>query len=239
MAKRNILGGEKAKDKDERFVAEQQQHEQQNPKLRSSQLVSLEYADLNLSYDLNLGHGRIRQHVNPFSPSFSTPTQVVGRIISWTLAVSFNFDHLSPGGQVFVQSDVLEVALDMKDQLDEVDALSHIDALNPDILCDSEGWLLSNPMGIRTEREIHAEFEGAKIYRRFRFFVLTLQNSIPQLSPSSYSFVDLQLSLVACCQWTPLSSETTLNPLKTSSPLTIGSLGLRNSLHFDEDQRRA
>jgi len=33
-------------------------------------------------------------------------------------------------------------------------------------LCDSEGWLLSNPMGIRTEREIHAEFEGAKIYRR-------------------------------------------------------------------------
>ncbi|GAU36311.1 hypothetical protein TSUD_353550 [Trifolium subterraneum] len=75
-------------------------------------------------------------------------------------------DNLSPGGQVFVQSDVLEVALDMKDQLDEVDALSHIDALNSDILCDSEGWLLSNPMGIRTEREIHAEFEGAKIYRR-------------------------------------------------------------------------
>jgi len=68
--------------------------------------------------------------------------------------------------QVFVQSDVVEVALDMKNQLDEVDALSHIDALNSDILCDSEGWLLSNPMGIRTEREIHAEFEGAKIYRR-------------------------------------------------------------------------
>jgi tRNA (guanine-N7-)-methyltransferase len=54
-------------------VAEQQQKPQQ---LRSSQLVSLEYADLNLSYDLNLGHGRIRQHVNPFSPSFSTPAQV-------------------------------------------------------------------------------------------------------------------------------------------------------------------
>ncbi|WJX56452.1 tRNA (guanine(46)-N(7))-methyltransferase [Trifolium repens] len=228
MAKRNILGGEKAKDKDERFVAEQQQHEQQNPKLRSSQLVSLEYADLNLSYDLNLGHGRIRQHVNPFSPSFSTPTQVVGRIISWTLAVSFNFDHLSPGGQVFVQSDVLEVALDMKDQLDEVDALSHIDALNPDILCDSEGWLLSNPMGIRTEREIHAEFEGAKIYRRTRSHNFHL--------PHTHLWI---FNSVACCQWTPLSSETTLNPLKTSSPLTIGSLGLRNSLHFDEDQRRA
>ncbi|KAK2427842.1 tRNA (guanine-N(7)-)-methyltransferase [Trifolium repens] len=167
-------------------VAEQQQHEQQNPKLRSSQLVSLEHADLNLSYDLNLGHGRIRQHVNPFSPSFSLvesypgPLQLVSilcpdphfkkkhhkRRVMQKPLVGAIVDYLSPGGQVFVQSDVLEVALDMKDQLDEVDALSHIDALNPDILCDSEGWLLSNPMGIRTEREIHAEFEGAKIYRR-------------------------------------------------------------------------
>lgn len=66
---------------------------------------------------------------------------------------------------MFIQSDVLEVAQDMRNQLDEVDALGHIDDLNPK-LCDSEGWLLSNPMGIRTEREIHAESEGAKIYRR-------------------------------------------------------------------------
>ncbi|XP_057450819.1 uncharacterized protein LOC130742737 isoform X2 [Lotus japonicus] len=75
-------------------------------------------------------------------------------------------DNLMPGGQVFVQSDVLEVALDMRNQFDEVDALKHIDDSNPAMLCDSEGWLLSNPMEIRTEREIHAEFEGAKIYRR-------------------------------------------------------------------------
>ncbi|GJN18703.1 hypothetical protein PR202_gb05894 [Eleusine coracana subsp. coracana] len=32
--------------------------------------------------------------------------------------------------------------------------------------CDKEGWLLDNPMEIRTEREIHAELEGAIIYRR-------------------------------------------------------------------------
>jgi len=68
--------------------------------------------------------------------------------------------------QVFVQSDVLEVALDMRNQFDEVEALKHIDVSNPAMLCDSEGWLLSNPMGIRTEREIHAELEGAKIFRR-------------------------------------------------------------------------
>jgi tRNA (guanine-N7-)-methyltransferase len=70
-------------------------------------------------------------------------------------------------GQVFVQSDVLEVALDMRNQFDaEGDVLHHIDAFNQSLLCDTEGWISSNPMGIRTEREIHAEFEGAKIYRR-------------------------------------------------------------------------
>ncbi|KAJ1395443.1 hypothetical protein SESBI_33401 [Sesbania bispinosa] len=69
-------------------------------------------------------------------------------------------DNLVAGGQVFVQSDVLEVALDMRNQFDEVDALKHVDALDPAMLCDSEGWLLSNPMGIRTEREIHAELEA-------------------------------------------------------------------------------
>ncbi|XP_020204034.1 uncharacterized protein LOC109789482 isoform X2 [Cajanus cajan] len=46
------------------------------PHPRSSQLVALEYADLNLSYNLDLGHVRIRQHVNPLSSSFSVPAQV-------------------------------------------------------------------------------------------------------------------------------------------------------------------
>ncbi|KAK8690027.1 hypothetical protein V6N13_088732 [Hibiscus sabdariffa] len=74
---------------------------------------------------------------------------------------------LLPDGKVFIQSDVVEVAEDMRKQLDaESDALQHIDMVDPSMLCDDEGWLLNNPMGIRTEREIHAEFEGAKIYRR-------------------------------------------------------------------------
>ncbi|XP_027334141.1 uncharacterized protein LOC113848919 isoform X1 [Abrus precatorius] len=240
----------------------------QQPHLRSSQLVTLEYADLNLSYNLDLGHVRIRQHVNPLSSSFSVPAQVPewnqvfadptlplmvdigcgsGRFLMWlakrshkernflgleirqrivkraelwvkdlaldnihflfaNATISFKqlvesypgplvlvsilcpdphfkkrhhkrrvlqkplvgaiVDNLMPGGQVFVQSDVLDVALDMRNQFDEVDSLKHTDALNLDMLCDNEGWLLSNPMGIRTEREIHAELEGAKIYRR-------------------------------------------------------------------------
>ncbi|GKE28754.1 tRNA (guanine-N(7)-)-methyltransferase-like protein isoform X2, partial [Tanacetum coccineum] len=76
-------------------------------------------------------------------------------------------DELMPGGQVFIQSDVLEVAVDMRKYFDEEsEKLSHVDKIDSSILCDDAGWLLSNPMGIRTEREIHAEYEGARIYRR-------------------------------------------------------------------------
>ena len=69
--------------------------------------------------------------------------------------------------QVFIQSDVLEVAVDMRLWFDSVpDVLKHVDVLDQSLLCDKDGWLLKNPMGIRTEREIHAESEGANIYRR-------------------------------------------------------------------------
>ncbi|XP_010907093.1 uncharacterized protein [Elaeis guineensis] len=75
--------------------------------------------------------------------------------------------NLCTEGQVFLQSDVLEVALDMRNQFDVCsDEFEHIDTIDPNFLCDTQGWLLHNPMGIRTEREIHAELEGAKIFRR-------------------------------------------------------------------------
>ncbi|KAL5770155.1 hypothetical protein ACOSP7_014309 [Xanthoceras sorbifolium] len=239
--------------------------------LRSTDLVALEYADLNLPCKVSgeLGHVRIRQHVNPLSSSNIVPVQVPdwnevykdptlplmvdigcgsGRFLLWlarrnhgsgnylgleirqklvkraefwvkelalkniyfmfaNASVSFKqlmstypgplvlvsilcpdphfkkrhqkrrvvqkplvdsiVKSLINGGKVFMQSDVLEVALDMRNQFDaELDTLQHIDAIDPSVLCDEEGWLLNNPMGIRTEREIHAEFEGAKIFRR-------------------------------------------------------------------------
>ncbi|XP_057488543.1 uncharacterized protein LOC130774504 [Actinidia eriantha] len=238
--------------------------------VRSPQLVASEYADLNLSdkFSEELGHVRIRQHVNPLRASLSEPAPVPdwcdiysdstlpimvdigsgsGRFLMWlakrnldsmnylgleirqklvkranywanelalsnihfifaNATISFKqlvstypgpltlvsilcpdphfkkkyhkrrvvqqplvesiVDSLIPGGRVFVQSDVLEVALDMRNKFDTIsDELVHVDKINPSLL-DDEGWLLSNPMGIRTEREIHAEFEGAKIYRR-------------------------------------------------------------------------
>ncbi|XP_031484522.1 uncharacterized protein LOC116253703 isoform X1 [Nymphaea colorata] len=242
----------------------QQQH------LRSPDLVELEYADLKLKEKVGeVGHVRIRQHVNPLSASFSTSPEIPnwdgvfedpklplmvdigsgsGRFLMWlakkhpqsrnylgleireklvkraqfwvkelslknihfmfaNATVAFKelvsaypgplmcvsilcpdphfkkrhhkrrvlqkplvdsiLESLVPGGQVFMQSDVLEVAHEMRDQFDACSSIfKHIDIINPDIPCDSEGWILSNPMGIRTEREIHAESEGAKIYRR-------------------------------------------------------------------------
>ncbi|XWS58632.1 hypothetical protein CRYUN_Cryun08bG0051500 [Craigia yunnanensis] len=242
-----------------------------NKELRSPDLVALEYADLNLTDKISqeLGHVRIRQHVNPLSSSLSVPAPVpdwsevfrdptlplmvdigsgsgrflmllakqnpdsqnylgleiraklVKRAEFWVKELALSNIHfvfanatisfkqlvsiypgplmlvsilcpdphfkkrhhkrrvvqkplvdsiltsLIPGGKVFIQSDVLEVAIDMRKQFDsESDALKHIDKVDPSVLCDGEGWLLNNPMGIRTEREIHAEFEGAKIYRR-------------------------------------------------------------------------
>ncbi|KHG00987.1 tRNA (guanine-N(7)-)-methyltransferase [Gossypium arboreum] len=207
--------------------------------IRSTDLVALEYADLNLTDKISqeLGHVRIRQHVNPLSSSFSVPAPVpnwdeafkdptlplmlVKRAEFWVkelalsnihfmfanAAVSFKqlvstypgplalvsilcpdphfkkrhhkrrvvqtplvnsiLTRLMPEGKVFIQSDVVDVAEDMRKQFDEESGvLQHIDTVDPSVLCDNEGWLLNNPMGIRTEREIHAEFEGAKIYRR-------------------------------------------------------------------------
>ncbi|KAL6981541.1 tRNA (guanine(46)-N(7))-methyltransferase [Sarracenia purpurea var. burkii] len=240
--------------------------------LRSPELVALEYAELNLSDKVSeeLGHVRIRQHVNPLRSSllvpaplpdwnevFKDPTLPLmvdigsgsGRFLMWlakrnpdrqnylgleirqklvkraeywvnelalsnihfvfaNATVSFKqivstypgplmlvsilcpdphfkkkyhkrrvvqeplvksmVDSLTPGGKIFIQSDVHEVAVDMRDKFDAVseDRLLHIDRIDTNMLCDDDGWLLNNPMGIRTEREIHAESEGVKIYRR-------------------------------------------------------------------------
>ncbi|KAL8542446.1 hypothetical protein ACS0TY_003348 [Phlomoides rotata] len=239
--------------------------------IRSPQLVEREYADLNLTdkFCQEVGHVRIRQHVNPLRAGLMVPVEVPdwnavfedatlplmvdigsgsGRFLLWLAKrnsesrnylgleirpklvkraeywvnelalrnIHFSFSNamisfkqlvstypgplvlvsilcpdphfkkrhhkrrvvqkplvesivesLVPGGQIFIQSDVPEVALDMREYFDaESDKLVHIDNVYPNMLCDNEGWLLNNPMGIRTEREIHAEFEGARIYRR-------------------------------------------------------------------------
>lgn len=73
---------------------------------------------------------------------------------------------LAPGGQVFLQSDVREVAADMRCQFRAKVGVSFVDELqaNPSIH-DMDGWLLDNPLGVRSEREIHAMARGGKMYR--------------------------------------------------------------------------
>ncbi|KAH0448727.1 hypothetical protein IEQ34_022527 [Dendrobium chrysotoxum] len=188
-----------------------------NGGITSSDIVEREYADLNLK-DLygagQIGHVRIRQHVNPLGSSFSVPVKVANwddvfnnsklplmvdigsadpalsvlgernfsqkycpdphfkkrhhkrRVLQKPLVDSI-LNNLITGGQVLLQSDVLQVAMDMRDQFDlRIDLLKHIDAIDDSFSCDEDGWLQYNPIGIRTEREIHAELQGAKIYRR-------------------------------------------------------------------------
>jgi tRNA (guanine-N7-)-methyltransferase len=52
-------------------------------------------------------------------------------------------EFLVPGGVVFVQSDVEEVAIEMRDRFDE----------HPDFTRQHDDWLSDNPMPISTERE--------------------------------------------------------------------------------------
>jgi tRNA (guanine-N7-)-methyltransferase len=62
---------------------------------------------------------------------------------------------LVPGGTLFIQSDVLEVAVEMRDRFQEHPAFQrqHVD------------WLLENPMLIPTERETSTLERGEPVYR--------------------------------------------------------------------------
>jgi len=69
---------------------------------------------------------------------------------------------LVPGGVVFVQSDVEEVAIEMRDRFDE----------NPAFIRQHDDWLLDNPLPISTERERSTlSTSDEPIYRAL--FVLT------------------------------------------------------------------
>lgn len=73
--------------------------------------------------------------------------------------------------QVILQSDVPDVALDMRDQFDaRADVLKHIDALDANFTCDAQGWLLENPMG--EERILFAKnFTLNKFLASSKFFL--------------------------------------------------------------------
>lgn len=91
-------------------------------------------------------------------------------------------DLLQPGAQVFLQSDVEEVAKDMRNQFELEagghfalagqhsisDAVFHSSSTSsdaPELRRLSTGWLRSNPLPVPTERELHVLAQGLPVYR--------------------------------------------------------------------------
>lgn len=64
-------------------------------------------------------------------------------------------DYLAPGGSVFIQSDVEEVAIEMCDRFH-----SH-----PAFQRTSSQWLPTNPLPVSTERERATQAKGEPVYR--------------------------------------------------------------------------
>jgi tRNA (guanine-N7-)-methyltransferase len=60
-----------------------------------------------------------------------------------------------PHGEVFLQSDVESVAMEMRDRFCE----------HPGFDCPPEGWLVENPLPVPTEREIATHNKGEPVYR--------------------------------------------------------------------------
>lgn len=63
--------------------------------------------------------------------------------------------HLNPGGTVFLQSDVLEIAEEMRDRFAE----------SPAFWQESPDWIPENPLPIATEREVATYAKGEPVYR--------------------------------------------------------------------------
>ncbi|WP_320677528.1 tRNA (guanosine(46)-N7)-methyltransferase TrmB [Prochlorococcus sp. MIT 1300] len=79
---------------------------------------------------------------------------------------------LSPGKELFIQSDLLSVIDPMLKLIEMSNCFERIGE-------ESQAWLTNNPMSIATEREIYASQNGSPIYRAL---FLRNKNSIPTLS---------------------------------------------------------
>lgn len=64
-------------------------------------------------------------------------------------------EFLAPGGRVFLQSDVLEVATEMRDRF----------LADPTFITEESGWLTENPFPVATEREISTLSRQEPVYR--------------------------------------------------------------------------
>ncbi|MEL6578759.1 MAG: tRNA (guanosine(46)-N7)-methyltransferase TrmB [Cyanobacteria bacterium J06621_12] len=65
-------------------------------------------------------------------------------------------DYLAVGGEVFLQSDIKEVVVEMRDRFS---ANPHLTQKHP------EEWLEYNPLSVATERELHVLQQNLPVYR--------------------------------------------------------------------------
>ncbi|KAI9122332.1 hypothetical protein K1719_007021 [Acacia pycnantha] len=74
-------------------------------------------------------------------------------------------DLLSPGGKVFLQSDVEEVAIRMKEQFLRY-GKGKLNMVHDQAQCNGRSsWLMENPFGVRSDWERHVLDRGAPMYR--------------------------------------------------------------------------
>lgn len=70
--------------------------------------------------------------------------------------VTILVDYLAAEGEIFLQSDILEVAVEMRDRF----------AVNPSLIQQhQEEWLEINPLPLATERELHVLRQNLPVYR--------------------------------------------------------------------------
>ena len=81
-------------------------------------------------------------------------------------------DYLAENGRVFLQSDIEEVAIEMRDRFSRDERL--IGVANPTLLCNGEStslilqhptWLDTNPLAVPTERELYVLKQNLPVYR--------------------------------------------------------------------------
>ncbi|CAN8076959.1 unnamed protein product [Agarophyton chilense] len=75
-----------------------------------------------------------------------------------------NGSHAVIQPRVFVQSDVLDVATEMTYLFDQHGGFARLQDQH-DLRVDHNGWLLNNPLGVPTEREIAVMKKGGSVYR--------------------------------------------------------------------------
>ena len=69
--------------------------------------------------------------------------------------VTILVDYLTPEGQIFLQSDIEEVAREMRDRF----------ASHPQLIQQHSTWLDTNPLPVQTERELYVLEQNLPVYR--------------------------------------------------------------------------